>query len=171
MLYRLLLTLFPLISLQSNRFVPFPKETTFLLPPVSFVSVLKFCASRGVFFVNIDFILEKNAFFACAILHVISILLRPSFDIKVLKHLNWSLCFSLFTLIRMLICGHSLFRMTFYYDPFLLFSFSTMSNNCCKSSLLFTINTLSPAYCNLLTLCPSTLIPGYPSRFRILISL
>ena len=94
-------------------------------------------------------------------------------------NLNLFLCLSLFTLIKMLVCGRSLLPLTtitsvlllFNSNPFFLLSSSTMSNNCCKSSLFSGINTVSSACLKLFKLCPPTLIPGFPSRFCIIISL
>ena len=95
-------------------------------------------------------------FFACATFYANSVLLCPSLDIKDPKYLNESICWSLFPLIKILIYGHSLFRLTtitsdfllFNSNPFLLLSSSTMSNYCCKSSLFsaIIINTVSSAY-------------------------
>ena len=94
-------------------------------------------------------------------------------------NLNLFLCLSLFTLIKKLVCGRSLLPLTtitsvlllFNSNPFFLLSSSTMSNNCCKSSLFSGINTVSSACLKLFQLCPPTLIPGFPSRFCIIISL
>ena len=94
-------------------------------------------------------------------------------------NLNLFLCLSLFTLINMLVCGCSLLPLTtvtfvlllFHSNPFFLLSSSTMSNNCCKSSLFSGINTVSSACLKLFKLSPPTLIPGFPSRFCIIISL
>ena len=92
-------------------------------------------------------------------------------------NLNLFLCLSLFTLIKMLVCGRSLLSLTtitsvlllFNSNPFVLLSSSTMSNNCCKSSLFSGINTVSSEYLKLFKLSPPTLIPGFPSRFCIII--
>ena len=56
-------------------------------------------------FVSAHFILLLTS----ATLDKISVLLRPSLHIQIPKYLNGSLCLSLFPLIKMLICGHSLF--------------------------------------------------------------
>ena len=37
--------------------------------------------------------------------------------------------------------------------------------------IIVAINTVSSAYLKLITVYPSNLIPGYPSRFRIIVSL
>ena len=92
-------------------------------------------------------------------------------------NLNLFLCLSLFTLIKMLVCGRSLLPLTtitsvlllFNSNPFFLLSSSTMSNNCCKSSLFSGINTVSSEYLKSFKLSPPTLIPGFPSRFCIII--
>ena len=68
-------------------------------------------------------------------------------------NLNLFLCLSLFTLIKMLVCGRSLLPLTtitsvlllFNSNPFFLLSSSTMSNNCCKSSLFSGNNAVSSA--------------------------
>ena len=88
------------------RFVAFSEGTIFLLSRVSFVPVLKLsrlgihaskwiqysttglflCGSKcGCLLVLISF---SENFFACVALDVISLLLRPSLDIKELKFLN-----------------------------------------------------------------------------------
>ena len=59
----------------------------------------------------------------------------------------------------------------FNSDPFSLPSSSTMSDNCCKSSIFSAIYTMSSAYLKLLTLCPLTLIPVYLSRLHIIFPL
>ena len=163
LLCRLLVTLFRLISFQSVRFVTFSAGTTFLLSPVSSVAVLKLSRSsintsewfqyihsraplltwiKMCLFVYSEFFLCKLTF-ACAILDAISVLLRPSLDIKGAKYLNWSLCLSLSLSIKMLI---SLFRLStitfvcllFSSNPFFLLSFSTIfiikGNFGCKST-------------------------------------
>ena len=94
-------------------------------------------------------------------------------------NLNLFLCLSLFTLIKMLVCGRSLLPLTtitsvlllFNSNPFFLLSSSTMSNNCCKSSLFSGIDTVSSACLKLFKLYAPTLTPGFPSRFYIIISL
>ena len=58
----------------------------------------------------------------------------------------------------------------FNSNTLFLLSSSTMSNDQCKSSLFSKINKASSAHLNLFSLCPTTLIPGYP-RFCINISL
>ena len=95
---RLLLTLFCLISLQSMRFVAFSEETTFLLPPVSFVfwnctglasihlNELHITLQGSSSCVNRDVVLisfSGNFFSACATLYAIPLFLRPSLDTKV----------------------------------------------------------------------------------------
>ena len=76
---------------------------------------------------------------------------------------------------KLLICVHSFFRLTtitsiillFIPFPFFLLSSSAMCNECCNySSYFFTIHTEYLIY-----LCPPTLIPRYPSRYYIMISL
>ena len=65
-----------------------------------------------------------------------------SLDIKVPEYLHRSLCLSLLPLIKMLICGHSLFRpriiasvfLLFHYKPLFLLSSSAISCNRCKFS-------------------------------------
>ena len=92
-------------------------------------------------------------------------------------NLNLFLCLSLFTLIKMLVCGRSLLPLTtitsvlllFNSNPFFLLSSSTMSNNCCKSSLFSGMNTVSSECLKLFKLSPPNLIPGFPSRFCIII--
>ena len=83
-----------------------------------------------MYFVSTEVIAWKSVF-AFAILHKISVLLRRSHDIKVSKYLKWLLCLGLFLLMKMLICGHSLFRLTTIISVFLLlysnpFFFSNM---------------------------------------------
>ena len=46
-------------------------------------------------------------------------------------------------------------------------SSSTLSNNCCKSSLFSAINTVSSVYLKLFLLCPPILIPGHPSTSMV----
>ena len=61
----------------------------------------------------------------------------------------------------------------FNLNPFLLLSSSSFNdvNNFYKSSSFSAINTVSSAYLKLFKLCPPTLIPGYPSKFHVIISL
>ena len=82
-------------------------------------------------------------------------------------------------MIKMLIYGHSLFRLTTFTSVFLLFnsnttfllSYSVMPKNCCKFSLFTPIKTASSANIKLFMLCSPTLIPGHPFVFHIIISL
>ena len=81
-----------------------------------------------------------------------------------IRNLNLFLCLNLFTLTKMLVCGRSLLPLTtitrvlslFNSNPFFLLSSSTMSNNCCKSSLFSGNNTVSSACLKLFKLCPPT---------------
>ena len=168
MLCQLLITLFCMISLQSMIFAAFSIGTTYLLP-LLYLLFLKFltsewvqCSSPGLFFLcesRCSYFLVPTSFsktFAYDILDAISVLLRQSFGIKEPKCLNWSLCLSLFSLIKMLFCEQSLFQLMTNPSVFLLLnsnhfyllSSSTICNYFCKSSLLSAINSLSWAYLN-----------------------
>ena len=99
-LCQLLVTLFRLISLQSMRFITFSIGTTFLLPPISFVTGLKLSkpcihtsewvqySTPGLFFLCewrcVHLLVPISCpgdFFAFTILDAISVLMPPSFNI------------------------------------------------------------------------------------------
>ena len=57
----------------------------------------------------------------------------------------------------------------FHSNQFFLLSPTTIFTIRGRSSLFFASNNMSAAHLKLFKLFPSTLIPGYPSRFRIII--
>ena len=125
------------------------KGATFLLPPISFVTLLKlfrphihtsewvqisiYSSTPGLFFLcesrciymSVQISFSWNSFFFD--IHAISVLLCPSLDIKV------PIVFALILLIKMLICRHSLLLLMtvtsvlllFNSNPFFLLSSST----------------------------------------------
>ena len=112
-----------------------------------------------------DFIL-LNLYLVCAILGTISMLLRPSHNVKLPKYWHWSLNLIIFPFIKILICRHSFFRLTTITSAFLLFSsnpFFRLSslaifNIRYKPPLFTAFNTVPSAHFKLFTLCQPALI-------------
>ena len=190
MLCQLSVILLHLISFHSMRFVAFSVGTTFLWLLVCFAAVIKLSrpdihtsgwiqySTPGIFFLYLflstNFIPWK-LFFACAVLDAISVLLIPwLYFIKLHEYLNWSLCLS-----KMLICGHILFRLITIIYVFLLFNSSTFILPLLQQCLIIIASHLyflqSIQYYQGISKCLLCalliLIPGYPFRFCIIISL
>ena len=133
------------------------------------------CESRCDFFLIVLISFSGNSF----LLELFLMQFQCSCAHHLILNLNLFLCLSLFTLIKMLVCGRSLLSLTtitsvlllFNSNPFFLLPSSSMSNNCRKSSSFSGMNTVSSACLKLFKLCPPNLIPGFPFRFCIIISL